>query len=241
MVRACVLGVVVLLALAACGRIDFDTNYAADGVADLVVRYEMGDDPSTGVAQATVEGYDGACTLCPTAATWARGGAYAFTGGQVIQLPMLSAALVGVAPYTVTVWADGAVVANQTDAEHQLTIVEKPTSLQTQENVFKVFIDQGGQATFETSGYDEFAPSSTDLRGSWHAFAASWDGTTKRLYVDGALTGSDHVTITDSELALTIGADLDSNIDDEHYTGQISDLRFYRRALLDEEVARIAQ
>jgi hypothetical protein len=94
---------------------------------------------------------------------------------------------------------------------------------------------------FETSDGDfDYLTSYADVSTGWHHIAASWDGTTKRLYVDGALAGSEVTTTIDSTRNIYVGADLDGGVPVYPCDGAIDDLRFYDRALDDYEVAMIA-
>jgi hypothetical protein len=223
-----------LVCLAACGRIGFGD----DGPSGLVVSYSMDDDPSTGTATASDAAYNGRCTACPTATSGRFGGGYHFDGTAYIALPDVSSGLVGVSPYTITVWTlPGPPVLAQD------TITEKPYSATTIDNVAKLFVDGNGDPDYETTdgGIEQLEPVVVDLMtGGWHCLAASWDGVMKRLYADGVLLGgSASPGMLDSSLAMTIGCDVDVGNPAEFYVGALDELRFYGRALTDAEVAEV--
>jgi len=224
-----------LAVLCSCGHLAFDP----DG---LVARYAMDDDPSGGRAIASSSAYDGTCSQCPTAGPGRFGGAYVFAGAQWVDLPALSTALVGSTPYTVTVWVLPGSSANE------MTLVAKALSVQTELNAYKLMLGQGSYdprfetATDPTGGYDIFDPSSADLRGAWHFLATSWDGATKRLYLDGMVVGTEQpAAVVDSQLPVLLGADLDGGVQDDFLVGALDDLRFYDRVLSDVEIAQLAE
>jgi hypothetical protein len=90
---------------------------------------------------------------------------------------------------------------------------------------------------------DDFAEYQTDIYdATWHHITAVKKGTTNiKIYVDGVLRVTTPVTATGS-LAntdfLTIGAQDNVAANDE-FTGDIDDIRVYRRALSDSEVASL--
>jgi hypothetical protein len=232
-VRALAIG---LIGAAACGRIAFDPLAP---VEDYVVRYPMDDDPTTGTVTATVAGYDGQCTTCPTATTGHIAGGYSFAGLQSIALPAISTGLVGAKPYTVTLW-----VLPETGGP-QLTMVAKPDGNTAYQNVFNLFVAAGQQLViFETTmtgnDVDSLQPPQVNPTGAWHHVAASWDGGTKRLYIDGMLVGQETTPTIDTSDPLTVGADVDNQAPDNWFVGTMDDLRFYARVLSDAEVAQLA-
>jgi hypothetical protein len=243
----------VLLGLVAgCGRLGFDATTDASGdpatnIPDLVVVYPMDDDPRSGTVTSTVPAYDAVCTSCPSPTTGKIGGAYAFDGTVEIHLPEPSAGLVGMNPYTVALWASPSIeISNDNE-----TLLAKPYSATTDANVLSLWVSTmgtpAGQLSYETtrtgaSGDYQFAvaPPDQDYRGAWHHVAMSWNGTTKRLYLDGVLVDLQDVTTADSNEVMLIGADLDENALSHNFTGTLDELRFYARALSDAEVATLA-
>jgi hypothetical protein len=74
------------------------------------------------------------------------------------------------------------------------------------------------------------------VAGTWTHLAATWDGTTEKLYVNGALASSANVsgTIVNTTGALRIGGNA---VWGEYFKGTIDEVRVYRRALSPTEVA----
>jgi hypothetical protein len=75
------------------------------------------------------------------------------------------------------------------------------------------------------------------MMGRWYHVVATWDGTNKALYVDGALIGSLPHPIEFDAHDVTLGADI--NFDTEeggHFEGQLDEIYFFERALTAVEV-----
>jgi PKD repeat protein len=71
---------------------------------------------------------------------------------------------------------------------------------------------------------------------TWTHLAATYDGSTQRLYVNGQLAGSrpQAGTIVASDGKLRIGGSSIAN--DEHFTGYVDEVRVYNRALTQSEI-----
>jgi hypothetical protein len=72
--------------------------------------------------------------------------------------------------------------------------------------------------------------------GAWHHFAATYDGSYKKLYVDGTLvnTYSYTSTLNTNNYKVSFGKDLESGT--AQYAGMLDDVRIYNRALSGTEV-----
>ncbi|MFA5133861.1 MAG: LamG domain-containing protein [Patescibacteria group bacterium] len=71
--------------------------------------------------------------------------------------------------------------------------------------------------------------------GQWYHVAATSDGTTVRLYVDGIEKGNDSLgTPHQNNYSLSIGTNLETGA--RYWTGSIDDLRIYNRALSAQEI-----
>lgn len=77
--------------------------------------------------------------------------------------------------------------------------------------------------------------------GAYHHVALWWDGTTKRIYLNG-IEGpeADHATVFDRGV-VGIGADYDDGSLVAQFTGDLDDLRIYRRALSTTELVALVQ
>lgn len=234
--------VVVVAAAAACGRIGFDNrgdgtmdNSADSGLAGLVVRYPMDDDPSMGVVNSSLASANGTCTACPFSTIGHdTSGGYAFDGTQFIALPQSIAAFVGSAPHTVTAWVRPQPAGG--------TVLAKPLSAADTTNPFKLAIT-AGNITYETATSEtnaDFDSVAITLAGAWHHVAATWDGTNKRLYIDGINMGTEPTIPIDATYPMWIGTDFDANVAMNQYAGDLDELEIYSRALEDSEIAALA-
>ena len=86
-----------------------------------------------------------------------------------------------------------------------------------------------GGALTETKG-----PADLPL-GTWSFLTAAWDGTTLRLFVNGALVAEKPITgmMSVTAGALRIGGD---SVWGEFFKGTIDDVRIYNRGLLGAEI-----
>lgn len=236
-----------LFAVAACGRLGFaeqapgDASLAPDvrpdtrpDIADApapvpYAEFTMDADPSTGLT-ATDPTYTGACTACPVSVAGHLGNAIAFSGTEAVTLSFA----VGVQPYTIAVWFS---------TSAQGSLLAKPYDLSSVYDVVNIATDPNGiliYETFDGAGTSYLSSTAPSVLGGWHHVAISWDGTTKALYLDGALQGTAIVPVVDSEQPLSLGTDTDFGASAVTYHGALDELRFYDHALAAAEVAQLA-
>jgi Concanavalin A-like lectin/glucanases superfamily len=229
----------VLLVLTGCGRFGFGGDTAPDDALTdhdapidsmpTVVRFAMNDDPRTGTITATPSNYTVSCAPCPTPSGGHIGGAYHFDGATRVAIGHTE--LISRAPFTVALWMRAPL------GSSFMSAVSKPSSLATLDNVMSLGM-ASGTAFWETNAGT--IATATDLRGSWHHVAATWDGTTRLLYVDGSVVGMDNVQFDDSLLDVAIGGDLDFGAPAIFFTGEIDELELHQRALGPSEIAALA-
>jgi hypothetical protein len=84
-------------------------------------------------------------------------------------------------------------------------------------------------------GYQEVSSSTSLPTNVWSHVATTWDGTTLRLYVNGAQVGSRAVagTLSTTSDPLRIGGDATWG---EYFAGTIDEVRVYNRALSAAEI-----
>jgi hypothetical protein len=74
--------------------------------------------------------------------------------------------------------------------------------------------------------------------GEWHHIVGTYDGTTKRLYVDGALVGSQPIGVLATPVLLRLGAGLTYNpVPGQYLNGTLDEAAVYWKALSDSQVA----
>ena len=78
--------------------------------------------------------------------------------------------------------------------------------------------------------------------GTWHHVASVWDGTSRQaLYIDGleVATGPQFLIVYDNHDVVFGADDTDAGVM-AHFDGDLDDVRFYRRALTQGEIAQLA-
>ena len=240
----------ILLLVAGCGRFGFsdaptvdaarmldaavdDAPDAATFSVEGVTRYAMDDDPAGGVIASPQ--LPATCTTCPTATIGVHGGGYLFDGNAVFQLP--STGLVTAAPYSIAVWFR---LDQPTSPGSGRSMVNKPFGDTAATNVANLLVMNDNLPSFETTtdgvANDYLSAVGGVNLGAWHHAAVTWDGTTKQLYLDGALARSTPATVADSNLPVQVGADRDYGVNIYPWIGALDDLQFYSRALTGAEM-----
>ncbi len=105
----------------------------------------------------------------------------------------------------------------------------------------------GKQIGFKTTGTNPewFATNANDAAalfdGDWHNVAASYDGKTKTIYLDGAVLGSVAATgkIETSNGRVLLGAGRDTNPPTLYLAGRIDDARIYKRGLSAKDIKEL--
>ena len=77
--------------------------------------------------------------------------------------------------------------------------------------------------------------------GQWHRIGLVWDGSLRKLYVDGVEVAEDtQPGLEGSQMGLYIGTGK-AMAPGTYFSGLIDDVRIYRRALSADEIAVLAQ
>jgi hypothetical protein len=209
-------------------------------IPGLVARYPMDDTPAlTGTVSSSDPESTGSCegAACPTSIAGIHEGGYAFSGAQRAVIARTS--LVSSAPFTVSLW-----LWVDPLAPPYCQILSKPVSSVTNQNVLG-FGKNAGALTWESSdgSYVNLpAPAAHDPTDGWHHYALQWNGSRKRLYIDGEPTTSQATAMTDSNLPLSLGSDVDFGVPNPNtfFQGRVDELRIYNRALDPTEIAGLA-
>lgn len=249
----------VVLALAGCGRFGFgpgegvadaspDTmvDAPADGAVDaavipgLVASWAMDEDPRDGTIDDGVGLYPARCIVgvtCPTQTAGQRGSALQFDGTtQLARIPS-SPAFMLPSGFTIAVWVkvddlgvDRVAVAkphgNGSDDSWGFVTWTNDTCLET---------------TMATAREDACGGFATPV-GTWTHFSGTWDGTSKRLYVNGVQAGqfvSSQQVVFDAH-DIVIGADENDGQPAYRWKGAIDELHIFDRALSSEEILEVA-
>jgi hypothetical protein len=112
-------------------------------------------------------------------------------------------------------------------------------ALPSSQRVFVRFNQQTSGDTYRVNSTTQY----NGLLGSWIHVAATYDGATIKLYVNGALESSlpAAITIAANTLPLALGAQVNgSGTASRWFQGTMDDARLYDRALSDAEIAALA-
>lgn len=252
-------GAVAVLVLAACkfapgttggGAVTGDAPIGSDAgatadaarISGLVAWYPMDAAPAAGTVQdMSGHGHDGACTDCPSVTAGRVGmGAYVFDTFERIDV-MAIGELMAPTAFTVSLWG-------RLDHDNgQFNCMVNKGFGPAGANSWQLCLSNSRTpyyGTAYTTGSDELDGTTAAAVGIWHHYAISWDGTSKQLWVDGAMAGPAHDTAISYDMRpITIGADIDNPvgmISAAGFAGAIDEVRIYNRALAADEIAVLA-
>jgi hypothetical protein len=253
-----------LLGLAACGfrgQAIVDASVTADAIDAAPDANRLGDgliawypldgpppaiDLVTGAANAPCAP---AQMSCPTLAPGKIGMAYQFDGMKN-WLEISPGAALQPAQLTVAFWAQWKQFPKM--GMYQCPIGKVVTSSIANDNSWQLCVQTTGPATEAWLDISEhttpppdsiYAPAAIVV-GTWYHIALTFDGTTKALYLDGALVASSHPVgpIAYDTGKITIGADILTNDSiDVPFNGLLDEIRIYDRALSQGELMSLAQ
>jgi len=244
--------VVAVLLVGACGRIAFDpvastSDASPDGMRDGpilpsgAVLYLPFESPPVGSAVVdVVRGHAVSCrTTCPTLTTGRRGSAYAFNsaGPDVLEVPYL-ADLDPSAGFTIAVW----IRMNVLPTTQYYCVLGKPVGAGTF-NSHALCVENTGDAFYHsgtTAGTDNVTGSVVPIL-QWHHLAMTWDGTTKRGYLDGVPDGMRAVSVENDANPIVVGADLNSGAPAYPLDGALDEVLVFDRPLSVSEIQTLAQ
>lgn len=202
-------------------------------VSGLVAHWTFDDDPADGALDSTGHGHLATCQgACPTLVTGKIGGGYHFdpAASQNLVVPD-DPAFRG--NFTVAAWflADA--------GETSGSMMAKPVGTGS-ENTWQLELHGAGIVSL-SGGTVHYLDSPALTQGVWHHAAGTWDGTTKRLYIDGVEVSSVASTSSYDNHELLLGADQNGGTTALYWAGTLDDLRIYDRALSADEIAALAQ
>jgi Concanavalin A-like lectin/glucanases superfamily len=246
---AAVVRVVILVALlAACGRVQFAPltdarEDAANEVAvdaldpSLVLWLRMEDDPTDGRLDDSVGTHHATCAVpqCGAQGVGRVGNAVVLDAAQSEYYAIDPVGL-PTGPFTVTFWA---FIVNSMSGGFQKLVTKRYDTIN---NSWAVYIELGTndflyESAFGPPTTGEFhvlanpAPS-----GVWIHLAISWDGVTKRGYIDGVPVVNAAATIAFDSGEILLGVDIDDATFLGYFTGSLDELRIYDRRLSDAEI-----
>ncbi|HEU0034484.1 MAG TPA: LamG domain-containing protein [Kofleriaceae bacterium] len=176
-------------------------------------------------------------TSCPRQIAGKIVGAYTFAGTRLTVAP--ASDLAPGTGYTLALWVrveqpPDPTLGNATIAAKNLSDLDASFALSVSPSLVPQFYSSS-DASQNLDGQ------TTLVINTWHHLAATWDGTTKIIYVDGSRAGSGPATVmpNNAQLGMTIGQRLSTTMP-LTFTGSIDDLFVFNRALTAAEVAQLA-
>ena len=215
----------------------FDAPRPPDATVDafvdpsLVAHWTFDDPPADGAIDATGRGHDATCTSCPVHVPGLLGMGYRFDAVDDVLYVADSLDFRG--DMTVALWA------RADETNFQISAATKLSGNGTG-NTWQLELMPTDRWSFSggTVHYLEGGP--VTVAQTWHHIAGTWDGTTKRLYVDGVLAASVASTFAYDTSQLVLGADLNPAGLDLFWDGVLDDIRVYDRPLTEDEIAVLA-
>jgi hypothetical protein len=202
----------------------------------LLVCFPLDDAPKDGVKDVSGGGASASCTICPTL----KAGAYEFTGKEFITVTP-EARFETKQAFTVAIWAKPSVMGRFQTLASKLygSAVANSWHLSVrsaQSCSDRFFLETHDGVLYPKIGSSELVP-----KDRWWHIAATWNGTTRRLYIDGALVKSDSNTTLWDGGPITIGCDWDDGAPEHFFVGALRDFRLYDRALTPAEIGQLQQ
>lgn len=209
--------------------------------AGLLLSLPMNDDPTDGVFDATGGGAAVGCKSCPTL----KGGAYHFSADQCLEVTP-QARFNTSAGFSVAVWVEPAAI------ESWIHTIAAKVYGAGQANSWNLHLLRtiegtvGGcaaQYVFETTngvGFQKLRVPESYPVGVWWHVVATWDGSVKRLYLNGVEVASAADTTVFDDGPILIGCDQDDGVRRHFFSGALRDFRLYDRALTPAEVAQFS-
>ena len=114
-----------------------------------------------------------------------------------------------------------------------------------QPQTLSLCVGSGSQVTFATANNglgDTLVSSHTFSIGTWYHLAITYDGQTKRIYIDGNVDAADIATMTSMESAIYVGASVSdgSGGPSSYANANLDELAMYSRALSPAEILALA-
>ncbi len=196
----------------------------------------------------TGNGHTGVCTSCPTLGLAKRGQASFRFDGMQNRIDVVSTAALEPTVFTIAAWTSWAAFpGNNAYACPVGKYVGTGFANSWQFCLHGTNSGGGVEWMFlsQHDAFDQMKHPATIALNTWHHVAATWDGSTKRMYVDGsalATTAMPAGPIQYDNGRVTLGADLTSStVQDSQFEGLLDDVRIYNRVLAATEIVQLAQ
>lgn len=198
----------------------------------LIAHWKFDDDPTNGVLDSTGNGHTGTCVACPSLVAGIKGNGYRFEPS--LQFVQVDDDLAFRGDFTIAAWM-------YTDnTTKQIAVMSKPFGTGTGNSWQLENLDN------DTVSFSGGSPHSLESANAvppmtWAHVAGSWDGTTKRLYINGVMVASEASQISYDTHDIYLGADENGGSVALPFDGVLDDLRVYNRVLTSQEIEALAQ
>lgn len=202
----------------------------------LIAHWKFDDNPSDGtVLDSAGNGHDGLCAppACPSLVTGIKNGAYRFDPAlsQFVLVPD-STAFRGI--FTIAAWM-------YTDnTTKQIAVMSKPVGSGTG-NSWQLESLENDKVSFSGGSTHSLESPASVPQMTWTHVAGTWNGTTKRLYINGVMVASAASQISYDLHDVFLGADQNNSSLALPFDGMLDDLRVYNRVLSAQELQALAQ
>jgi len=201
----------------------------------LIAHWKFDDNPANGsVLDSTGNGHNGSCVppACPLLVTGKQNGGYRFDPGQAqFVLVPDSAAFRG--SFTIAGWM------STDNTTLQIAVMSKPVGTGTGNSWQLENLTDDKVSLSGGSVHSLVSPAAVPPM-TWTHVAGTWDGTTKRLYLNGALVASVASQQTYDTHDVYLGADENNGSLALPFDGVLDDLRIYNRPLAAQEIQALA-
>jgi hypothetical protein len=202
----------------------------------LVGQWNLDEGTGTTTADSSGLGNNATFVGAPTWVTGVHGGALKLNGTTDYLTVPDAASLDATTALTISAWVRPTKVATQ-------YLIKKATSNTT--NGYELGLSSSGKAfvrlnqATKADTYRVDSLTSYPTNGTWIHLAATYDGTTIRLYVNGTLEGSiaGPASITTNTLALALGAEPGGT---RPFAGTLDDIRIYTTTLTPTQITTLA-
>jgi hypothetical protein len=182
---------------------------------------------ATGTTSVSTATSTASLTTFTTVAAAPPGNALAFDGtDDYVALPTTAPVPVGNAAYTVEAWIKPTAMGNYG--------IIGWGNFGTANQVTALRLTATGIMNYWWS--NDLSVTTPSLVGRWHHVAATYDGTTRRIYLDGALVGSDTPAANSHAVPSTASLRLGLTSTSEYFPGALDEVRVYSAALTVAQV-----
>jgi hypothetical protein len=234
-----------LLVLCGCDHLlQLDDVLVVDAGPDidmgLVAYYpldDIGADPNACAQDGTGHGHDGACTTgMPTLVRGRIGQAFGFDGKSLVAIAFASD--FNSDSGTVAFWLQGQITSTTT---FECVVNRQYGDPMGSQNSWQVCIDEFNSSIFFGASTRSIEINMLQaLDGNWHHIAMSWNPFRTGGWFDGIPMYTLNGPVMQDTGGLSFGADIDGGMLSAPVIGNLDDIRFYDRVLVDSEVGALA-